>query len=342
VASPLVIALYRGVLRAGGHPQVRLEVEGERLARLAHGSDAELDWLNPRRLDDTELGDALIGVFGGWNTRELEGVDASRLARVTRATRPLTQRQTERTHAGEFRWLATAFPTQAAAQSARMSLARYAERLYAACLVDREDPAAGWRLLGAKLARLAEGLGTHRELRIVAPGTDLRFSTEGRTWAASDGRMNMPDGEVYTGPVEDSVEGTIAFSFPAVYGRRAVDGVQLRFSGGTVVEATAAAGQEYLEQALSVDDGARRVGEIAFGLNDGVQVYMGEPLFDEKIGGTMHLALGASYPETGGSNESALHWDMVCDLRQGGQVYADGELVYENGRFVGETGLAEP
>jgi aminopeptidase len=340
IAAPLVRELYRGVLRAGGHPQVRIELDGEREAKLMLGSDAHLDWLNPRRVDDNELMDALIHVLGGWNTRELDGVDASRLARLTRTARPIADRRTERTELGELRWVGTAYPTQASAQESRMSLSRYAQLVYAACFVDRDDPVGEWRALGASLGRLAEWLSSRRELRIVAPGTDLRFAVEGRTWVPSDGRFNMPDGEVFTGPIEDTVEGEIAFSFPAIHARRVVEDVRLRFAGGSVIDATARVGQDYLDHALSVDEGARRVGEVAFGLNDAVQVFMGEPLFDEKIGGTMHLALGSSYPETGGQNQSALHWDIVCDLRRGGEVYADGELVYTDGRFSPSAGFS--
>ena len=341
LAAPFVTEIFRQVIRAGGHPQVRIEVEGERLARLSSGSVEHLEWVNPRRIDDVELGDAIVVVGGGWNTRELDEVDASRLSRVTRAGGVISQRIDERAHAGELRWVRTAYPTQASAQQSDMSLARYERMLYAACFVDREDPVGRWRAFGDRMEQLATWLSAQHELRVVAPGTDLQLSVDGRTWVGSDGRFNMPDGEIYTGPVEDSAEGEIAFSFPATHGRRLIEDVRLRFEGGAVVAATARSGYDYLEQMLSVDEGAMRVGEIAFGLNEALQVFMGDSLFDEKIGGTMHLALGSSYPETGGRNVSALHMDMVCDLRDGGKVYADGKLVYENGRFVMGDDLSE-
>jgi aminopeptidase len=217
-----------------------------------------------------------------------------------------------------------------------MSLSDYERFVFAAQLLDGGDPVRAWRELGRRIARLAEWLSDVRELQIVAEGTDLRFSVEGRHWTVCGGEANLPDGECFTAPIEASLDGEVHFTYPAVFHRRVVEDVRLRFRGGEVVEAAAARGQAFLEEMLALDDGARRVGEFSFGLNDAVQRFTGEALFDEKIGGTVHLALGEAYPETGGTNVSALHWDMVCDLREGGKVYADGELVYENGRFLGD------
>jgi aminopeptidase len=177
-------------------------------------------------------------------------------------------------------------------------------------------------------------LESKSELRVVGEDTDLTLGVGGRTWVRANGKSNLPDGEVFTGPIETSVEGTIRFSFPAMVRGRSADGVVLRFVGGEVVEAKARRGEEFLREMIGIDDGARRVGEFAFGLNDEVTEYTGSLLLDEKMGGTVHLALGRSVPQTGGENISALHWDMVCDLRAGGEVYADGELVYRDGAFV--------
>jgi aminopeptidase len=334
LAAPLIRELYRQVLRAGGHPATRIAIDGAMEARLALGSDAQLDWLPPVAAEDVETADARVIVLGDFNTRALSGTDPARLARIKRSRAPVLTRQLERSAAGEYRWTITAFPTNAAAQEARMSLRAYSDFVFAAALLDQDDPVAAWRELGDRIRRLAEWLADRRELRVVGEGTDLRMSVEGRSWIPCDGTHNFPDGEVFTGPVEASVEGEIRFTYPALYHHQAVEDVSLRFREGTVVEATAAHGQAFLDAMLALDDGARRVGEFAFGLNDAVQTFTGEPLFDEKIGGTVHLALGESYPESGGTNRSALHWDMVCDLRQGGEVYADGELVYRDGRFL--------
>jgi aminopeptidase len=228
----------------------------------------------------------------------------------------------------------SAYPTQAAAQDASMSLPEYEDFVFGAAFLDDPDPVARWQEFGERLDRLAELLATKQEFRIVTEGTDLRLVTEGRTWIASKGQENFPDGEIFTGPVESSVEGEIRFTYPGVFNAREVNDVRLRFEGGEVVEATATRGQEFLREMIAMDDGARRVGEFAFGLNEAVPMFTRNTLFDEKIGGTVHLALGTAYPETGGLNRSALHWDLVCDLRSGSEVYADGELVYRDGQFL--------
>jgi aminopeptidase len=336
VAAPLVRELFRRVLRAGGHPELRTVLEGAQEALLSYGSTEQLDWVSPRTADDFAIASARISVIGDENTRSLSSADPERQGRVSRARAPHVRRGLERAVAGGFRWTVTAYPTHAAAQEARMSLARYEEHVYRAALLDHDDPVAAWRALGERIRRLAEWLGTVRELRVVADDTDLRLGVEGQTWIVCDGKENMPDGEVFTAPVAAAVEGTIRFTYPAVFRRRAVAEVRLRFRDGEVVEATASRGQAFLEEMLGLDEGARRPGEFAFGLNDAVSVFTGEALFDEKIGGTVHLALGEAYPESGGTNRSALHWDMVCDLRRGGEVFADGELVYRDGRFLGD------
>jgi aminopeptidase len=215
-----------------------------------------------------------------------------------------------------------------------MSLAEYEEFFYGACFLDDGDPVARWRSFSGELQRVAELLAPKQELRLVGEGTDLTLAVGGRSWIPSEGRENFPDGEVFTAPHETSADGEIRFTYPAVFRGRQVDDVHLRFRGGEVVEATAARGQEFLEEMIAVDDGARRVGELAFGLNDAIPVFTRNILFDEKIGGTVHLALGSAYAECGGTNRSALHWDLICDLRSGGEVYADGELVYRDGRFL--------
>jgi aminopeptidase len=334
VAADLIRALYRAVLAAGAHAELRIGVDGVRETLLTRGSDAQLDWLSPRLLDDVRLADARIQILAETNTRSLSGVDPARQARLSRSREPIRRTVFDRTDAGEYRWVITGFPTNAAAQEARMSLADYTEFVYGAAQLADVDPIGAWRALGERIGRLAEWLGTVRELRITGPGTDLRLGVEGRSWISCDGTFNFPDGECFTGPVEDSVDGEISFTYPAIFHGRAIEGVHLRFSGGDVVEATATRGQDFLEEMLALDDGARRVGEFSFGLNDAVQVFTGETLFDEKIGGTVHLALGESYPESGGVNRSALHWDMVCDLRRRSEVFADGELVYRDGRFL--------
>jgi aminopeptidase len=332
--APLVRSVYRRVVEAGGHAHLRTEVEGELEALLSHGTDDQLDWINPARADDVEQADVRIAIEAEWNTRANSAVDPMRQARRARSRKALLNRYLERAAAGELRSVVTLFPTDAAAQDAEMSIAEYEDFVYRAGLLDRDDPIAEWQALGERLRETAGWLGGKRELRIVADGTDLTLGVEGRTWIPSEGRENFPDGEVFTGPVETSVRGQVRFTYPASYQGRRIKDIELEFDGGEVVHARAGQGEEFLHEMLAVDDGARRVGEFSFGMNDAVREFTGHTLFDEKMGGTVHMALGASYPESGGKNDSALHWDIVCDLRDGGEVYADGELVYRDGRFV--------
>jgi aminopeptidase len=334
LAAPMLRELYGKVLEAGAHPLPRISLEGLTENLLKHGNDEQLAWVNPARADDIETVDVRIVLEAPGNTKRLSNIDPSRHARQERSSEGLRNRYLERAAAGELRWVLTAYPTEAAAQDASMSLAEYEDFVYGAAFLDDPDPVRRWREFGAEIERLASFLQTKRELRVVAEGTDLRLVTEGRTWIPAKGQENLPDGEVFTAPLETSVEGEIRYTYPAVFNAREVDDVRLRFEAGEVVEATASRGQDFLREMIGMDEGARRVGEFAFGLNEGVSIFTRNILFDEKIGGTIHLALGTAYPESGGLNRSALHWDMICDLRSGSEVYADGELVYRDGHFL--------
>ncbi len=331
--EPLIDELYRSVLKAGAHPVTRVELELTELL-LADGSDEQVEWVNPARREDIERADVRIVIEGATNTKSLSAFDPARQALVERSRAELRDRYLERALSGELRWVLSAYPTNASAQDAEMSLAEYEDFSYRAAFLDNGDPVSRWRAFSEELHRVAEFLSPKEELRIVAEGTDLTLAVGGRTWIPADGHENLPDGEVFTAPHETSASGEIRFTYPAVFRGRQVDDVRLRFEQGEVVEATAARGQDFLEEMIGVDEGARRVGEFAFGLNDAIPMFTRNILFDEKIGGTVHLALGTAYPECGGRNRSALHWDMICDLRSGSEVHADGELVYRDGRFL--------
>jgi aminopeptidase len=232
------------------------------------------------------------------------------------------------------RWCSTLWPTDALAGQAGMSRAEFETFVARALFLDQDDPVASWGGLRAFQDRLIGQLREAGELRIEADGTDLTLRVAGRTWVNSDGKRNMPSGEVFTGPHENSAEGRIRFTVRSAPAGVDVDGVELELRGGEVVGARAEVGDEYLQRALQTDDGARYLGELGIGTNFGIDRPTGTILFDEKIGGTVHLALGRSYPETGGRNASALHWDLICDLRAGGQLSADGEVVMQGGRFA--------
>jgi aminopeptidase len=333
-AEPLALAVYEEVLRVGGRPVVNLSMEGQAPAYYKLASDEQLDWTSPPERWAYEEADVHIVLMAEANTRALSGVDPARQARRKRATRPLQRRMMERSAAGEFRWSLTLFPTHAYAGEADMSLSDYEDFYYRACLCDRDDPIEAWRRQSDEVRRLAEWMEGKEEVHLQGPGTDLRLNVAGRRFMAADGRHNMPDGEFFTGPVEDSASGQVTFTYPAIYGGREVSGVELRFEDGRVVDAKADRNEQFLHEMLDTDEGARRLGELGIGANYGIERFTKEILLDEKIGGTIHLAVGTSYPETGGQNESAVHWDMVCDLRQGGRITVDGVDLQVDGRFV--------
>lgn len=333
-AVPLLAALYRAALDVGAHPYALLSLEGLAETLIEEGSDAQLEHVSPLALPELERLDAHVTIWADGNTRALAGVDPERQSRMLGARRELSARRMERIFSGGMAWVGTLFPTEAHAQDADMSLEAYERFVYGACHVEEDgDPVAHWREVSARLGARARELEQVRELRIVGPDTDLRVAVAGRTWVTADGKRNMPDGEVFTSPLEDGVDGEIRYTFPAIFQGREVEDVRLRFERGEVVRAEAASGEDYLKAMLEIE-GARVLGEVAFGLNYEIDRFTRNILFDEKIGGTMHLALGAAFPISGGTNRSALHWDMICDLREDGEVYADGELVWKAGRFL--------
>jgi aminopeptidase len=286
-------------------------------------------------MQEVESVDAIATIWAEANTRALSGSAPERHQRLIAAARNVTNRRWERISAGELAWSGVLCPTPAHAQDAEMSFKDYERFVYRACHVEEDgDAVAHWRSTSAELARRVEQLSKARELRIVGPDTDLRVLVEGRSWEAADGRHNMPDGEVYTSPIETGTEGEVRFSFPALFQGREVGDIRLRFEDGSVVAAEASRGGAFLEAVLDLDAGARMLGEVAFGLNYEIDRFTKNTLFDEKIGGTMHVALGSAFKELGGVNDSALHWDLVCDLRAEGEVYADGELIWRAGRFL--------
>jgi aminopeptidase len=294
-------------------------------ATWAGGSDEA----PPVALDEARRIDASLGIQAPADAYELAGVDPERVARVARARQELRELTLAR------RWCTTLWPTPAAAQRAGMPFDEFAAFVQRALFLDRPDAVGAWRELHGFQAGLIERLAAAREIRIEAEGTDLTLRVEGRTWINSDGRRNMPSGEVFTGPHETSANGVIRFDVPSGPPGRSVRGVTMELRDGEVVSARAEEGDEHLQAALATDPGARRLGELGIGTNAGIDRPVGAILFDEKIGGTVHLAIGRSYPETGGENTSAVHWDLICDLRRGGRITADGEVVQEDGRFAG-------
>jgi aminopeptidase len=332
-AEPLVQAVYEEVLRAGGLPVMQLTTTGAQAAFYDLASDDQLDWVPPTAVWAAENADVRIAILGDVNARELSNADPRKQARAQKARKPLMETSMRRSAAGEHRWAVTLFPTHAYASEAGMSLREYEDFYYAACLATDGDPVTAWERQSDEVRRLAEWIEGKEEVRIQADGTDITLGVAGRRWIPCVGEHNMPDGEFFTGPIEDSASGEISFSFPASYGGRTVSGVRLRFENGKVVDGSAEQGDEFLNEMLDTDAGARRLGELGIGTNYGIATGTKEILLDEKIGGTVHLAIGMSYPETGGENSSAVHWDMVCDLRRGGSITVDGVELQRDGRF---------
>lgn len=334
VAAPLVYEVMREALRVGAYPEPFIHLPGMRELILQEASDEQLAYIPALQRIIYEEYEALLVISSEENTRELSGIDPARMAIGQQAGHELFETFMRRSAEGSLRWCGTLFPTNAYAQDANMSLRDFEEFVYNSCSLNNDDPIACWHELSAQQQHFVEYLKGKSSVHILGPDTDLTLSIADRTFINSDGKRNFPSGEFFTGPVENSANGSIRFSFPASYGGRSVEDVRLRFEDGVVVEATAAQGQDYLEKMLNMDEGARRLGEFAFGNNANVTRCTRNILFDEKIGGTIHLALGASYPETGGVNQSSLHWDMVCDLRAGGEVYVDDTLFSKDGKFM--------
>jgi aminopeptidase len=340
-ALPLAMALYRSALRRGALPYLNVSPSGLDEILFAEANEEQLAFIPEGERVQTEQVDAWATIWSSSNTRALTRVDAER-RRIHLSTHyRMVNRRWQRVSAGELALCGTLYPTHAHAQDAEMSLARYEDFVYAACHVNGDDdPIAHWESVSAELTARARQLDGVRELRIVGPDTDLRVVVEGRPWLPSDGKHNMPDGEVFTSPVETGTEGEIFFAFPSVFQGQEVENVRLRFEGGRVVHAEATAGEDYLRALIETDDGAGRLGEVAFGLNYEIDRFTRDILFDEKIGGTMHVALGGGFDEAGTENTSDLHWDLICDLREQGEVYADGELVWRAGSFLAEPAVA--
>jgi aminopeptidase len=331
-AAPLLLAVYEEVLKAGGNPVLNVALDGQIAAYFKHASDRQLEWISPFAEWMVDNADVRIAIGATTNTRELSGVPAERQSLRQSVTGDLMQRAMRRSAEGDFRWVYTIFPTSAYASE--MSLADYEEFYYGACLADDGDPLTAWERASEETERLAEWIEGHEEVRITAPGTDIKLGIAGRRFIPCTGDHNMPDGEFFTGPIEDATEGEVSFHLPAVIGGREVSGVRLRFEAGKVVDASAERGEEFLIAQLDTDEGARTLGELGIGTNYGIDRGTREVLLDEKIGGTIHMAFGQAYPESGGTNESAVHTDLVCDLRLGGRMEVDGVVMQEDGKFI--------
>jgi len=334
VALPLLRETYKQAILAGGLVVLQLEDEESADFFMRHANDDQMAWLSPLTNWRAIESDVSILIRGTSNTRRSSSLDPARSVRRATAVRENGRQRSERSAAGKHRWVLTQFPTEAYAQEADLSLEEFENFVYSATFADQPDPIARWLAVRADQQKYVDWLKGKHEVTARGPNIDLTLRIDDRVFINSDGRRNMPSGEIFTGPVENSANGWVRFTYPAINGGRQVEGVELRFADGKCVEATARKNQEFMIAQLDSDPGARFLGEFAIGTNYGINRFTGNILFDEKIGGTLHMALGNSYPETGGVNHSAIHWDMICDMRQDSEIVVDGELLYKNGKFA--------
>jgi aminopeptidase len=334
LAEPLVREVWREALRAGAVVEVELAFREKSRIMYAEASDAHLGYVSPAYKQAMEEFDAYLHILAPFNLREDQNVDGARAAIRREATKGLASAYSERTATRALKRNLCQFPTLANAQEAAMSLEEYEQFVYNACRLNEDDPAAAWLEVRRSQQHIVDFLNTKKTVRYEGNGIDIRFSTKGRTWINSDGQTNMPSGEVYTSPVEESVQGTVHFTYPVVHSGHMVEGVTLWVKDGLVERWEAKSGKALLDEVFANVAGSRHFGEAAIGTNYRIDRFTKNILFDEKIGGSVHMALGQSYLQAGGRNQSAIHWDLIADMKNGGRIYADDELIYESGKFL--------
>ncbi len=331
---PLIREVYKRAVLAGAYIVLDIQDNYASDFLIRHGTDAQLQWVSPKTHWRSEESDVSITIRSTTNTRLSSSADPQRETLHARAIRPVTDIRGVRTERGEHRWTLAQFPTEAYAQEADMSLEEFEDFVYHATFCDQPDPVKCWNDLRDSQQKYVDWLKGRKQVVVRGPNIDMRLSIEGRTFINSDGLRNMPSGEIFTGPVEDSVNGWVRFTYPAIRQGRQVEGIELKFDQGKVVSATARKNEAFLLANLDSDPGARYLGEFAIGTNYGINRFTGNILFDEKIGGTLHMAVGNGYLETGSKNKSSVHWDMICDMRTDSEITVDGDLFYKDGQFA--------
>jgi aminopeptidase len=334
VAKPWMVEVVKEAVKAGAHVETVMSSEDVSEMRLKYSDIEQLKEGN--LISETVLAraDVWLSAWAARNTKVYSNIEPQRMSAMMQGATVWRKSYSERMGNGSLRWCGTQFPTHADAQEAAMSFSEYEDFVYGAGLLDKEDPVEEWKRISREQDRWVEYLNTKSEIHIVSKDTDIIAGVKGRKWINCDGQVNFPDGEIFTSPIEDQINGHITFSFPGIFLGKEIEGIRLDVENGRTVKATAKKGEEFLNEILKTDEGAGGFGELAIGTNYGIQKFTRNMLFDEKIGGTIHMAVGDSLPEAGGLNRSTIHWDMLCDMREGGRIYADGELFYENGHFI--------
>ncbi|MDX1942083.1 MAG: aminopeptidase [Saprospiraceae bacterium] len=335
LAEPLVREVFRSAVNAGGIVEVDFEFREQNRIFLEETNGEQLKYVSPFYKQAIESFEAYLYIRAPFNLREMQNADAEKSGIRQEAFKEVNKIYFERTATKDLKRNLCQFPTQASAQEAGMSLEEYEDFVYNACKLFEENPIESWLQVRRQQQGIVDFLNKKEKIRYKGDGIDITFSTKGRTWINSDGQTNMPSGEVYTSPVEDSVNGVVRFSFPALYMGHEVEDVTLWVKDGYVDRWEARRGKELLDHVFALE-GARRFGEAAIGTNYSIDRFTKNILFDEKIGGTIHMAVGQSYLQTGGKNQSTVHWDMIAEMRNGGEIYADDEKIYQNGSFLSD------
>jgi len=333
-AEPLVRALFSSILEHGGHPYLLLELPDQDEILFNVAKNEQLDAIPLFRKLAYDQFESRIRIHSATNPRALSGVDPARQKRRQKALAPILEAQMRRGADRSFKWVTTLFPTEGFAVEAEMSLQNYEDFVYRACHADEADPVVYWKKVESRQRKIIERIEGHNQVNLRGPNVDLTLSIEGRKFLNGAGLNNMPDGEIYTGPVEDSANGWVRFSYPAIYNGVMVEGVELTFNNGKVTKVKAEKNQPFLLEMCESDAGARYLGEFAIGTNYEIDHFSHNILFDEKLGGSFHMALGSGYPETGSKNKSMIHWDMICGMKDDSEIVLDGEVIYRNGKFI--------
>lgn len=333
-ATPWLVEVVKEASKAGAVIEYMLTSDDAKNAIIKYSSKEQLETQKIMQEAIMKKADVWLSAWGTRNTKINSNIPSDKIKSFMEGEKAWRKYYSGRMGDGTLRWCGTQFPTQSDAQEASMSLEEYEDFVYGAGLLDYDDPIAEWKRISEEQERWVKYLDTKSEIHIISKGTDIKVNVKGRKWINCDGKVNFPDGEIFTSPVEDGINGHISFSFPGIYMGKEIEGIELEVKDGVVIEAKAKKGQELLQSLISIDEGSCHFGEVAIGTNYGIKNFTRNMLFDEKIGGTVHMAIGDSMAEAGGKNRSNIHWDMLCDMRNGGEIYADGELFYKDGRFI--------
>jgi len=333
LAEELLKEVYSAAIKAGAHPEFKIALNGTEKIFYDNASEEQLKYVSPRSDYVIKKYDALLNIMAPFNLKELQNVDSTKKQAVSIARTKLNKTFMKRAADGQLRWNLCVFPTASAAQESDMSLSEYQDFVYSACFLDRKKPLEKWRQLHTKQQKIVNYLNKRNKIEFKSSDVDITFTTEERKWINSSGKNNMPSGEVFTTPVENSVNGKIRFSYPGFFMGQEIEDITLEVKNGKIIKWAAKKGEELLDKVFQIP-GTRRFGEAAVGMNYGIKKFTKNTLFDEKIGGTIHMAIGAAYPETGGKNQSSVHWDLIADMTKGGKILADGNLIYSKGKFL--------